>query len=340
MTTTSITHKHALVQPVQQQADSLVVVTPTEAWTISRLTNELSADPRTEPDWFCRQAAAAAVHLPSRITEQIRRFVDAGSATGILVFRGLQVGDVPPTPLDNATAVGSTTLLAKQLAVLAEFAGDMVAYEAEGNGFLLQDMVPNPRLARAQESQGSKVELEAHTEQMFSPLRPDYVVLGCLKGDLTADTYVFDANSLMSHFTGAEIAAMRESRWTTTIDSSFKPFVRKPDEVRGPWPIISGSQADPTMLIDQDLMSGIDSEAQLLLERVIEVYVAHRNRHNLAPGDVLFLDNSRAMHGRSPFIPRFDGTDRMITRGFVTRDRGRLRPYLARDRRTVLAAYS
>lgn len=48
-----------------------------------------------------------------------------------------------------------------------------MAYEAEGNGNLIQDMVPNPKLAMTQQSQGSKVELEAHTEQCFSDHKPD-----------------------------------------------------------------------------------------------------------------------------------------------------------------------
>jgi L-asparagine oxygenase len=40
----------------------------------------------------------------------------------------------------------------------------------------------------------------------------------------------------------------------------------------------------------------------------------------LEPGDLLVIDNSVAVHGRSPFTPRFDGTDRWLQRTFVVAD--------------------
>jgi L-asparagine oxygenase len=43
----------------------------------------------------------------------------------------------------------------------------------------------------------------------------------------------------------------------------------------------------------------------------------------LEPGDLLVVDNAVAVHGRSPFTPRFDGTDRWLQRTMVVSD---LRP--------------
>jgi enduracididine beta-hydroxylase len=40
----------------------------------------------------------------------------------------------------------------------------------------------------------------------------------------------------------------------------------------------------------------------------------------LEPGDMLFVDNFRAVHGRRPFSARFDGRDRWLKRINVTRD--------------------
>ena len=38
------------------------------------------------------------------------------------------------------------------------------------------------------------------------------------------------------------------------------------------------------------------------------------------PGDLLIVDNNLAVHGRTPFEPRFDGTDRWLQRTFVVTD--------------------
>jgi alpha-ketoglutarate-dependent taurine dioxygenase len=40
----------------------------------------------------------------------------------------------------------------------------------------------------------------------------------------------------------------------------------------------------------------------------------------LRPGECLFIDNYRAVHGRSSFQARFDGTDRWLKRINIARD--------------------
>ena len=40
----------------------------------------------------------------------------------------------------------------------------------------------------------------------------------------------------------------------------------------------------------------------------------------LEAGDLLVVDNAVAVHGRSPFTARFDGTDRWLQRTFVVSD--------------------
>jgi alpha-ketoglutarate-dependent taurine dioxygenase len=40
----------------------------------------------------------------------------------------------------------------------------------------------------------------------------------------------------------------------------------------------------------------------------------------LQPGDAIFIDNRRVVHGRAPFRARYDGTDRWLKRINVMRD--------------------
>jgi L-asparagine oxygenase len=191
-----------------------------------------------------------------------------------------------------------------------------------------------------QSSQGSKVELEAHTEQSFSPMRPDYVVLGCLRGDPVAETYVLSARELARNFTPDELEYLSRPLWTTLIDDSFHAHVPDPGQIRGPFAILSGSAEDPELRIDQELTHGMTREAQRLLVRVIDIYRSHHRGVALRAGDVGFVDNTRAMHGRSAFTPRFDGTDRFVIRGFVVRDLRRTSAARDPGRRRIRAALS
>ncbi len=320
MRTTGASAKSAQDAHSPGTAATLSELTADEATALAAVAELVNTDPVDHPEWFCHQARALARALPDPIRARLLEFAAVGSESGILVLRGLQVGGIPPTPPNNTLALGARTVFAAQVSLLSHVLGDMVSYQAEGCGYLIQDMVPNPVLAETQQSQGSKSMLEAHTEQCFSELRPDYLFLGCLRGDSHAATYAFSARELMKRLAPAEISVLRQTLWTTRIDASFAPFMPNPKELRGPFAIFSGDANDPTMLVDQDLMRGTTPQAQALLEKVVAIYETSRSSHTLEPGDVLFLDNNRAMHGRSSFDPRFDGTDRFIVRGFVVTD--------------------
>jgi len=315
-------------------------VSKSEAEKVAALARSLSVDMAQSPDWAARQARMSSRKLPTRVLEQLLTFRELGTDLGALVLRGLTVGPVNATPANNSEGTARCTQMGRTALLIASALGDPIGYEAEGNGHLIQDMVPAKKLAHTQQSQGSRVDLEVHTEQMFSPLRPDWVVLACLRGDPDAKTYLFTARQLCEALTLEEINALREPRWATTIDESFQSLVPDPQQVRGPMPILSGPVDDPTIVFDQDLIRGLDPEAERLKERIIEINREKRNHHVLMPGDIAILDNSRAIHGRSSFSPKFDGSDRFIARLMAVRDRYALRQALLPDGRTVAARFS
>jgi L-asparagine oxygenase len=54
--------------------------------------------------------------------------------------------------------------------------------------------------------------------------------------------------------------------------------------------------------------------------KIVDIYYKQRIEHNLQPGEIILIDNNRAVHGRSPFFPKFDGNDRFLIRCFSTFD--------------------
>jgi L-asparagine oxygenase len=104
-----------------------------------------------------------------------------------------------------------------------------------------------------------------------------------------------------------------------------------------PRPILTGTLDEPTFVFDADLMVGTDDRAERTLRRVAEVVEANHASVVLEPGDLLVVDNHLAVHGRSPFTPRFDGTDRWLQRTFVVAD---LAPSAAdRDGRVITTVF-
>ena len=67
-------------------------------------------------------------------------------------------------------------------------------------------------------------------------------------------------------------------------------------------------------------MVGIDEEADDALCALAGATAACHTSVALDAGDLLVVDNTVAVHGRSPFTARFDGTDRWVQRAFVVTD--------------------
>jgi L-asparagine oxygenase len=314
-----------------------------EADLLADLAAGLAELRREGPDRFCEEAALCAALLPRRVRKHVAQFSLYGTREGFLVVRGLPLEpDLPPTPPDNTHHLGETTITAAAQAILNHCAGEMVGYEAEGAGQLFQDMVPSEQAIDTQTSLSSGVELELHTEQAFSLLKPDLISLGALRGARDAATYVLGARDLLAVFDPAERELLREPLWTTGVDQSFRvgrhDFIAGP--LRGPFPIIEGSEDDPFIRFDQDLDWGITAQAELLRQKIIELYPQVRTSYTLAPGELLLIDNHRVVHGRSPFRARFAGSDRFIVRSFVVRDLAKSRAARFANGRTIGAQFS
>jgi L-asparagine oxygenase len=65
---------------------------------------------------------------------------------------------------------------------------------------------------------------------------------------------------------------------------------------------------------------GTDDATSAALNLLGQLVAHHQIGVVLEAGDLLVVDNTVAVHGRSSFTPRFDGTDRWLQRTFVVAD--------------------
>jgi L-asparagine oxygenase len=292
-----------------------LILTSEEVGILLVLASSISANPTTDPETFCEQTKKGATLVPSRILSVLQQF--AQSDSGFLLIKQVPITGIPDTPPNNTYYVGETTYVARIQAILVSVISDLIAYQAECKGHLFQDIVPTKTMAAKQTSQGS-VELEIHTEQAFSKLRPDFLSLACLRGDAEALTYILPVQKIIANLTEDEQGLARQPLWTSEVDLSFKlegqDFVE--GDVRGPMAILQGSD----LVFDQDLMTGITGPSEALIQTIVDIYYRERLAHCLIPGTILIVDNRKAVHGRSTYHPKYDGQDRFLVRCFGTRD--------------------
>jgi L-asparagine oxygenase len=143
-------------------------------------------------------------------------------------------------------------------------------------------------------------------------------LLLCLRGDPAAGTTLASADVLLEQLGDETISTLTEPRFRTAVDASFldgRPG--PPGELR---PVLRLTDGSATMVYDADLTTGVDHGARRALDLLGAATTAHHTTVVLRPGDLLIVDNDAAVHGRTAFTPRFDGTDRWLQRTFVVDD--------------------
>lgn len=267
---------------------------------------------------FIHAAAELSIKLPTAVTEAISDFKKHPHQSGGLLLKGMVIGELPLTPETPTTLTDKDLTSELMLLAVAKCLGEPVGYEPELGGRLIQNIVPTKAANDRQVSTSSKVSLMFHTEAAFHPHRPAYLLLLCLKGDAAANTTLASIREVLPLLSEDVIETLFQPRFRTAVDESY---LHGRTNVLGElMPVLSGDKSQPTMVFDADLMVGEDAQASAALAALSKVVAEFHTSVCLEAGDLLVVDNAVAVHGRSSFVPKFDGSDRWLQRTFVVAD--------------------
>ena len=271
--------------------------------------------------------------FPDHVADKIMRFGE-DSGNGVLLVRNLDVGDIPATP----TKIGHATKpdLTSELTLLAaiRLLGHPIGYLPEHGGDLVQNIFPTKDSATRQVSTSSAAELMFHTEAAFHPHMPRWIGLLCIRGDNNAHTTFASIRDIVRTLENETLEQLRKPEYRCGVDESYGTG-RTIGTAR---PVLWGPNGGEYLWFDADLCIADTTEGSRALDALREATRACQGAVTLRKGDLLIIDNYVAVHGRSPFLARFDGTDRWLQRGFVTAD---LAPSAAeRDGRIVTTTFS
>jgi Fe(II)/alpha-ketoglutarate-dependent arginine beta-hydroxylase len=186
-----------------------------------------------------------------------------------------------------------------------------------------------------------------HTEDAFHPYRADYIGLMCLRNPFRTETTVADMDDIAIPEDTLKI--LFEDRFVFHPDEAHFPHNRDPNATVVPGTeavlarsyarieqmarhpekvaVLFGDPASPYVRLDSDAIDrrAADPEAAAALDVFMGEVDRHLSGVILEPGDVMFVDNYRAVHGRQPFRANFDGRDRWLKRVNIARDLRRSR---------------
>lgn len=239
----------------------------------------------------------------------------APTSKAITLIHDYFTGIVPPTPTATDANVDACPAATRALLRFADDIGRAVGYDREQEGRLIQDIFPVKASERKQVSTSSKVMLGSHTETAFHPHKPRFVVLLCLRGDAQAATTYADVSDIVMHLSDQQLKVLQTSEFVTTVDPSF--MTNGESDARVVITPLTKRCAGWTLVYDELLMSATTTRAAEALAGLHSAVKQATRKVVLQAGDVLVIDNERAVHGRTPFVPRYDGTDRWLKRALV-----------------------
>jgi Fe(II)/alpha-ketoglutarate-dependent arginine beta-hydroxylase len=300
-----------------------LAIEPYERRQIERLVDDvLDEYGQWDPIQFVTHAKTVAESLPNRV----RRFFLQIQADEIdvAVLSGLPLSqDLEPTPTgwDMAQKTGVGRREEVVLTLCSAALGEPFAWGNQQDGRIVHDVCPMPGMERSETSGSSTAPLSLHTEDAFHQCRCDYVALYCLRNPDRVGTTVVRADQL-------DLPA----RLSETL--AEKRFRHRPDQSHvGPHghsggaadldAVLFGPAESRYLRIDFDDTSAADVDDHAAQEAITDLYKYMCDaveRVVLEPGDAIFLDNYRVVHGRDPFEPRYDGKDRWLKRANLIRD--------------------
>lgn len=293
---------------------------------------------------FQREAAIYAAELPRpvRLALHDYKYQETDAA---IVLSGLKVADefIGPTPARRPDNGAPSPTLEQDIAfyLLACLLGDPIAWATQQAGRIMHDVFPVKDHEDQQIGWGSNVTLEWHTEDAFHPLRPDYLGLTCIRNPDDVETTLAEISDVELDRELRDLLALprfrivpddshraRNAGGPGTVDPAaarlqqrsyewVEGLARCPEQVA----VLFGDPESPYLRIDPFYMQGVQGEEEKgLLDSMIAAIDRAIKGVVLHPGDICFIDNYRAVHGRKAFQARFDGTDRWLRRLNIATD--------------------
>ena len=294
---------------------------------------------------FLGMAGFYAQELPRSIRRFLHNFRINEPLRGLCLISGFPIDDqkIGPTPSHWKWRSDERRTIREQIffALLSTLLGELFGWATQQDGHMIHDVFPIKENENDQIGTGSKESITWHTEDAFHNYRADWVGLMCLRNhDETGTTASYLDLKLL---TAEQIDTLFDDRYIILPDDSHlaknsgwaageqvdpeviaRVFanIRKLREEPKKRPIFFGDRKQPYLCLDPYFMDPIEddpgaSDALEALSRAIDQNISSIV---LQPGDVLFIDNLTTVHGRLPFTPRYDGTDRWIKRVNIARD--------------------
>lgn len=324
-----------------------IVLSMAEVRSIRGLLGEITSQYETvEDEAFLNNACLYAHELPRRVRSFLNDFKMLEPPAGYCLISGYPVDDekIGRTPEHwNCRPKISPALAEEMLLILfGSLLGDLLGWSTQQNGYLVHDVVPIKGHEHEQLGSSSAELLTWHNEDAFHAYRCDYLGMMSLRNPDDVATMVASVNSIKlkenqlrilfeprftikpdeSHLLKNKTATEKNQEMPDDLLASAYQRISKMNTQPSKLAVLYGDPKTPYIRVDPYFMDPLmdDEEGQTALNELVKLIDQQIWDLVLKPGDFVFMDNYRVVHGRRSFRARYDGKDRWLKRISVTRD--------------------
>ncbi|HKG81123.1 MAG TPA: guanitoxin biosynthesis L-enduracididine beta-hydroxylase GntD [Pyrinomonadaceae bacterium] len=292
---------------------------------------------------FLRRAPFFAHNFPNRVRAFLHDFRTMELPSGIGLISGYPIDEwkIGRTPKHwKCSETAYRTLEEEMLLILfGSLLGEPLGWATQQDGHVIHDVLPIEGHEHEQLGSSSQEFLTWHVEDAFHPHRCDYLGMMCLRNRQRVATNVASIDSIS--LSPEEVEILFQPRFTIWPDESHLRKNRSNQQNGGDdqldkayeniermktnpekLAVLFGDQQSPYIRLDPYFMQRLenDEEGQAALDSLVQKLDEKIHDLVLEAGDFVFIDNYRVVHGRKPFVAKYDGTDRWLKRINLARD--------------------
>lgn len=305
-------------------------LTSAMAETVRRAIVSSSVGPHTHYEEFRRRVASSIVPVLSQALGALIELRASPRSPPILLLRGLPV---EPTAMeataesDEALRLGVTLVSEACLIAVALVLGEPFSFRQESGGRLFRAIFPREEATELDDVPFGCHRLRMHTEIAWSKARPDYVLFYWVRAhpDQRWVTSAASATDAIELIAPEHVEVLRQPRFQLGLPESLRKEIDEAYYWTDSMPLITGPSELPEVRVNFNYARSIDPRGSMALAELERALIATSEVIEGKPGDLLVLDNRRAVHARKRFVKQAEGRDRWVQQLYVVKDPWRIR---------------
>jgi L-asparagine oxygenase len=192
----------------------------------------------------------------------------------------------------------------KFLFLFANHLGRPMAYLGERNGNVIHEIKPLTEFKHKPTSLGFGKNLGLHTEMAFHDIRPNYVLLFCIRNRWTR-TFMLSHDKILSKLNPLTRRILMEPNFM------IHPPLSYTHEYKSQWrPILKKGELT---MANHCRIEFLDDNSKLAYDNLRKISEDQKEEIILESGDLLIMNNRKIVHGRSSRV----SPDRLLKRMYV-----------------------